>query len=453
MIAVQSFGIGYSMTMLCISIAIVIVLCICFKIHAFVSLTAASLFLALTHNMELARIVVAFEAGLGKTLGFLAPILALGAILGKLMEVSGAAERLARTLINILGQSKAHWAMMVVGYICGIPVFLQVGIILLTPLMFSIVKESKLPLIQVGMALVVALTTVHCIVPPHPAAMAVTDLLKADVGKVIFFGLLVGLPAASIAGPIYGKFIAKRLPAVPLTGVYANTEPRKESELPPFGSSLFVMLLPLLLMIAKTVVELTIDKQHPPVYMPYVNFVGTPMIALFISAVVAYIVFGLKRGFNWDQLGRFSEQGMAPLASIMLVIGAAGALNQIITDSGVGVVLKQVLTSIHISPLILAWIIAIALRFALGSATVSMMTAAGLILPVLSSNPSIDPALMAIVIGAGATGASHVTDSGFWFVKESLGIPMGSMYATYTAGTTIASVLGLFGTLLLSLFL
>ncbi|MTJ92124.1 MAG: permease DsdX [Desulfovibrio sp.] len=441
------------MTMLCIAIAIVIVLCICFKIHAFVSLTAASLFLALTHNMELAKIVVAFEGGLGKTLGFLAPILALGAILGKLMEVSGAAERLARTLINILGQSKAHWAMMVVGYICGIPVFLQVGIILLTPLMFSIVKESKLPLIQVGMALVVALTTVHCIVPPHPAAMAVTDLLKADVGKVIFFGLLVGLPAASVAGPIYGKFIAKRLPAVPLTGVYANTEPRKESELPPFGSSLFVMLLPLLLMIAKTVVELTIDKQHPPVYMPYVNFVGTPMIALFISAVVAYIVFGLKRGFNWDQLGRFSEQGMAPLASIMLVIGAAGALNQIITDSGVGIVLKQVLTSIHISPLILAWIIAIALRFALGSATVSMMTAAGLILPVLSSNPGIDPALMAIVIGAGATGASHVTDSGFWFVKESLGIPMGSMYATYTAGTTIASVLGLFGTLLLSMFL
>jgi len=453
MTAVQSFGIGYSMTMLCISIAIVIVLCICFKIHAFVSLTAASLFLALTHNMELAKIVMAFEGGLGKTLGFLAPILALGAILGKLMEVSGAAERLARTLINILGQSKAHWAMMVVGYICGIPVFLQVGIILLTPLMFSIVKESKLPLIQVGMALVVALTTVHCIVPPHPAAMAVTDLLKADVGKVIFFGLLVGLPAASLAGPIYGKFIAKRLPAVPLTGVYANTEPRKEAELPPFGSSLVVMLLPLLLMIAKTVVELTIDKHNPPAYMPYVNFVGTPMIALFISAVVAYVVFGLKRGFSWDQLGRFSEQGMAPLASIMLVIGAAGALNQIITDSGVGIVLKQVLTSIHISPLILAWIIAIALRFALGSATVSMMTAAGLILPVLSSNPGIDPALMAIVIGAGATGASHVTDSGFWFVKESLGIPMGSMYATYTAGTTIAAVLGLVGTLLLSMFL
>ncbi len=449
----QAFGIGYSMTMLAIAIAIVIVLCIWFKIHAFVSLTTASLFLALTHNMELAKIVVAFEGGLGKNLGFLAPILALGAILGKLMEVSGAAERLARTLIRILGQSRAHWAMMIVGYVCGIPVFLQVGIILLTPLMFSIVKESKLPLIQVGMALVVALTTVHCIVPPHPAAMAVTDLLKADVGKVIFFGLLVGLPAACVAGPMYGKFIANRLPAVPLTGAYAGTEPRKESELPPFGRTLFVVLLPLLLMIAKTVVELSIDKQNPPSYMTYVNFIGTPMIALFISAVVAYFVLGLGRGFTWDQLGRFSEAGMAPLASIMLVIGAAGALNQIITDSGVGLVLKQVLTSIHISPLILAWVIAITLRFALGSATVAMMTAAGLILPVLGANPSLDPALMAIVIGAGAIGASHVTDSGFWFVKESLGIPMGSMYATYTAGTTIAAVLGLGGTLLLQMFL
>lgn len=206
-------------------------------------------------------------------------------------------------------------------------------------------------------------------------------------------------------------------------------------------------------MIAKTVVELSTDKQNPPAYMTYVNFIGTPMIALFISAVVAYFVLGRARGFNWDQLGRFSESGMAPLASIMLVIGAAGALNQIITDSGVGLVLKQVLTSLQVSPLILAWIIAITLRFALGSATVAMMTAAGLILPVLSANPQLDPALMAIVIGAGAIGASQVTDSGFWFVKESLGIPMASMYATYTAGTTIAAVLGLGGTLLLQMFL
>ena len=453
MVEAQSFSIAYSMSMLLIAIGIVVSLCIFFKIHAFVALTTAALFLALTHNLPLGKIVPAFELGLGKTLGFLAPILALGAVLGKLMEISGGAERLARTLINILGKSNAHWAMMIVGYVCGIPVFLQVGIILLTPLMFSIVKESKLPLIQVGMALVVALTTVHCIVPPHPAAMAVTELLKADVGKVIFYGLIVGLPAACIAGPIYGKFIAKRLPEVPLTGVYANTEPRKESELPPFWSTLFVILLPLLLMVAKTIIELSIDKSNPPAFMVYVNFVGTPMIALFISAVVAYFVLGLGRGFNWDQLGRFSETAMGPLASILLVIGAAGALNQIITATGVGKVIETTLSTLSISPLILAWLIAIALRFALGSATVAMMMSAGLILPVLAVNPQLDPALVAIVIGAGAIGLSHVTDSGFWFVKESLGIPIGSMYATYTAATTIAAVLGLIGTLILAQFL
>lgn len=444
-------NVGYAMTMLGLSIVIVVILCIYFKVHAFVSLMAACLFLALTQGMSLPKIVTSFEAGLGGTLGFLAPILALGAILGKLMEISGGAERLARTLIKFMGQSRAHWAMLIVGYICGIPVFFQVGIILLIALMFSVVKESKLPVIQVGLSMVMGLLIVHCIVPPHPAAMAIAGSLKADVGKVIFFGLIVGFPAAAIAGPIYGKFIAAKFP-IPITGVYADAEPRPDSVLPPFGRTLFVILLPLLLMINRTVFELMIDKANPPSYMTMVNFIGTPMIALFISAVVAYFVLGLGRGFNLGQLGKHSESAMAPMASILLVIGAAGSFNKIITESGVGTALEQVLTSIHVSPLIMAWVIALIMRTALGSATVAMMAAAGFILPVLGAYPNLDPALVAIAVGAGAIGGSHVTDSGFWFVKESLGIPMGAMYATYTVSTCIAAVIGLAGTLLLSLF-
>jgi len=444
-------GVGYAMTMLGLSIVIVVILCIYFKVHAFVSLMAACLFLALSQGMSLPKIVTSFEAGLGGTLGFLAPILALGAILGKLMEISGGAERLARTLIKFMGQSKAHWAMLIVGYICGIPVFFQVGIILLIALMFSVVKESKLPVIQVGLSMVMGLLIVHCIVPPHPAAMAIAGSLKADVGKVIFFGLIVGFPAAAIAGPIYGKFIAAKFP-IPITGAYANAEPRPDAALPPFGRTLFVILLPLLLMINRTIFELMIDKANPPAYMTYVNFIGTPMIALFISAVVAYFVLGLGRGFDLNQLGKHSEAAMAPMASILLVIGAAGSFNKIITESGVGLALEQVLTSIHVSPLIMAWVIALVMRTALGSATVAMMAAAGFILPVLGAYPTLDPALVAIAVGAGAIGGSHVTDSGFWFVKESLGIPMGAMYATYTVSTCIAAVIGLLGTLLLSLF-
>lgn len=443
-------SVGFAMSMLILAIVIVVVLCVYFKIHAFVSLMTACLFLALTMDMPLAKIVSAFEAGLGGTLGFLAPILALGAILGKLMEVSGAAERLARTLINFLGKTHAHWAMLIVGYICGIPVFFQVGIVLLIALMFSVTKESKLPVIQVGLSMVMGLLIVHCVVPPHPAAMAIAGSLNADVGKVIFYGLLVGLPAAAIAGPIYGKYIAKYFP-VEVTGAYANAESRPDSELPSFGKTLLVILLPLLLMIGKTIVELMIDKSNPPGYMVYVNFIGTPMIALFISAIVAYFVLGTGRGFTLNQLGKFSESAMAPMASILLVIGAAGAFNKIIIDSGVGEALKQVLTSIQISPLIMAWVIAIVMRTALGSATVAMMAAAGFILPVLSGYPNLDPALVAIAIGTGAIGGSHVTDSGFWFVKESLGIPVGTMYVTYTVATCIAAALGLIATLALAM--
>ncbi|MEN3931222.1 gluconate:H+ symporter [Microvirga sp. W0021] len=443
--------VGYSMSMLGLAIGIVVVMCIYFKIHAFWSLMTACLFLALTQGMSLPKIVSSFETGLGGTLGFLAPILALGAILGKLMEISGGAERLARTLINFLGQSKAHWAMLIVGYICGIPVFFQVGIILLIALMFSVIREAKMPVIQVALPMIIGLLTVHCIVPPHPAAMAIAGSLNADVGKVIFYGLIVGVPAAALAGPIYGKFIAKKFD-VQISGAYADAKPRQDSELPPFGRTLFVILLPLLLMINKTIFELMIDKANPPDYMVYVNFIGTPMIALFISSAVGYVLLGLNRGFSWDQLGKASESAMAPMASILLVIGAAGSFNKIIIDSGTGAALEVVMKQIEVSPLIMAWLIALIMRFALGSATVAMMAAAGFILPVLGMHPDLDPALVAIAIGAGAIGGSHVTDSGFWFVKESVGIPMGAMYATYTVATCIASVVGLLGTLVLAMF-
>lgn len=440
---------GFALSILGLAIVFIVVLCIRFKIHAFVALTFACLFMGIATGMPLSKIGGSIEAGMGGTLGFLAPILALGAIIGKLMEISGGAERLARTLINFMGKSKAHWAMLIVGYICGIPVFFQVGIILLIALMFSVVKESKLPVIQVGLSMVAALITVHCIVPPHPAAMAIALSLKADVGKVIFYGLIVGFPAAALAGPIFGKFIAPKFP-IPISGTYADAEPRPDSALPPFGSTLFVILLPLLLMINKTVFDLVAPKDAA--YMPLVNFIGNPIVALFISAVVTYVVLGLKRGFNLDQLGKYSEICMGPMASIILVIGAAGSFNRVILDSGMGDVLKQILTTIQISPLIMAWLIALIIRFALGSATVAMMTAAGFITPVLAAYPNLDPSLVAIAVGAGAIGASHVTDSGFWFVKESLGIPMGAMYATYTVSTCIASVVGLIGVLLLAMF-
>ncbi|TBW40054.1 permease DsdX [Siculibacillus lacustris] len=438
---------GFALSILGLSIVLIIVMCIQFKINAFLSLMTACLLVGLTTGMPLGKIGGSIESGMGGTLGFLAPILALGAIIGKLMEISGGAERLARTLIGAMGKSRAHWAMLVVGYVCGIPVFFQVGVVLLMPLLFSVAKEAKLPILQVGLAMVAGLITVHCIVPPHPAAMAIALSLKADVGKVIFFGLLVGLPAAALAGPVFGKYISRFYDVeAPLAAATGTT--KTDAELPPFGITLFAMLFPLLLMINKTVFELFAAKDAA--FMPVVNFLGNPIVALFISATLTYVVLGIGRGFSLETLGRQTEACMGPMASIILVIGAAGSFNRVIMDCGMGDALKQVLTAVHISPLIMAWMIAILMRFAIGSATVAMMTGVGFIMPVLANYPTLDPALVAVAVGAGAIGASHVTDSGFWFVKESLGIPMKAMYATWTASTTIAAVIGLAGVLVLA---
>ncbi|MDC7787643.1 gluconate:H+ symporter [Rhodoplanes sp. TEM] len=440
---------GFALSVLGVSVVLIIVMCVRFKISAFLALMFACFFIGLSTGMPLTKIGTSIESGMGGTLGFLAPILAFGAVIGKLMEISGGAERLARTLINILGKSKAHWAMLIVGYVCGIPVFFQVGVVLLIALMFSVVKESKLPVLQVGLSMVAALLTVHCIVPPHPAAMAIALQLKADVGKVIFYGLLVGFPAAALAGPIFGKYISRVYKVEP-TGAFAGTMPRDDKDLPPFGITLFTILFPLLLMINKTFFDLLAPKDA--VYMPFVAFIGNPIVALFISSILTYAVLGLGRGFTLEDLGKQTEASFGPMASIILVIGAAGSFNKIIMDCGMGDVLKQVLTAIHISPLIMAWLIAILMRFAIGSATVAMMTGVGFIMPVLANYPGLDPALVAVAVGAGAIGASHVTDSGFWFVKECLGIPMKAMYATFTLSTTIAAVVGLIGVLILAQF-
>lgn len=435
------------LSVLGIAILMIIVLSIKFRIHAFISLLAACFLIAFATGMPLDKIGKSIEVGMGGTLGFLAPILALGAIIGKMMEISGGAEKLSRTLINIIGKSRAAWAMMIVAYICGIPVFLQVGIVLLTPILFCVVKESKQPLVKIALAMTTALTVVHCIVPPHPAAMAIALALKADVGKVIFYGLLVGLPATALAGPIYGHFLSKTND-LEVPEQYSCVEPTPDEKLPAFGITLFTILLPLLMMIGKTIIELVGDKNAA--YMPIVNFLGSPITALFLAAILSYYVMGLKRGFSLGDLAKKTESAMGPMATIILVIGAAGAFNRVILDSGIGDVLKAVLTAIQISPLIMAWVIAIVMRFAIGSATVAMMTSAGFITPVLAAYPSLDPALVAIAIGAGAIGASHVTDPGFWFVKESLGIPMNKMFTIYTGSTTIAAVIGLAGTLVLA---
>jgi len=430
------------------AIALIIVLTIRFKVHAFVALLSACFFIGFATSMPLDKILKSLELGIGGFLGMLAPILALGAIVGKMMEVSGGAERLARTMISAFGKRNTHWAMMVVGFICGIPVFFQVGIVLLMPLLFCVAIEAGMSLVMIGIPMIIGLLTVHCIVPPHPAATAVAVGLKADIGRVILYGLIVGFPAAALAGPIFGKMIGNKFKLSP-PDYMCKAEPMSLEKLPPFGITLFTILFPLLLMIAKTVIEFALGKAHPA--MAYVNFIGDPVTALFLAVILSYWTLGINRGMSMEKMQKFSETAIGPMAAILLIIGASGAFNRILMDSGIGEAIKTILMAWQVNPLILAWTVALIMRFAVGGATIAMITAVGLVTPVLPMYPGIDPALVAVAIGAGAIGLSHVNDPGFWFVKEYFGMSMGDIFRTYTLSTTIASVTGLAALLLLSM--
>lgn len=438
-----------SLGILFASIILIVVLIMKVRLSAFLALIIACMFMGFATGMPLAKICNSIQAGMGSTLGFLATILALGTILGKMMEVSGGAERLARTLIESFGRERAHWAMLIVGFICGIPVFFQVGFVLLIPLVFCVALEARMSLVKIGIPVVAGLITVHCIVPPHPAAMAVAGALNADIGKLIIYGLLCGFPGAVLAGPIYGNYWAKRLELKPPENLF-KYERTPDEKLPPFGITLFTILLPLLIMVAKTIIDLVVPKTAS--FMPVVEFIGNPITALLISAFVSYWTLGFARGFTRDDLLKFTDGCFGPVAGIMLIIGAGGAFNKVLLDSGMGKAIETALTTLNLSPLIMAWIIAAVMRFSVGSATVAMMTAAGIILPVLSKYPGLDPALVAVAVGAGSIGFSHVNDSGFWIVKEFFGLSVTDMFKTWTASTTIAGLGALAAVMVLSMF-
>lgn len=429
------------------AILLVVFLIMKLRLHAFVSLVVACIYVGFVTGMPLAKICASIEAGMGSTLGFLATVLGLGSILGKMLETSGGAERLARTLIDRLGRQRANWAMMAVGLITGIPVFFQVGFVLLIPLVISVARATGMSIIAIGVPIGVSLQIVHCMLPPHPAAMAIAATLHADIGKVILLGFFVCIIAAAVAGPIWTRFIKKGIKA-DLPALDAPADQLAEDELPRFGITLFTVLLPMLIMVSKTLFDLTAAKDSP--YADIINFIGNPIIALLISAFFAYWSLGLSRGFSMQQLLKFTDQSFAPVAGILLVIGAGGAFNKVLIDSGLGTKLGAILTSLDMSPLLLAWFVAAVMRFSVGSATVAMMTAAGIVSPMLEQYPALDPAIVALAVGSGAICFSHVTDSGFWIVKEYFGLTVQDALKSYTLATCIASVTAICMTMLIA---
>ncbi|WP_036774544.1 D-serine transporter DsdX [Photorhabdus australis] len=429
------------------SIVLIVFTIIKLKIHPFLALLLASFYVGVLMGMNPVEMVRAIEAGIGSTLGFLAVVIGLGTILGKMMEISGAAERIGITL------QKCRWLspdiiMVLIGLICGITLFVEVGVVLLIPLAFSIARKTNTSLLKLAIPLCTALMAVHCIVPPHPAALFVANKLGADIGSVIVYGLIVGLFASLIGGPLFQRLLGDRLPFKSVPDEFSDIEVHREEDLPSLGITLFTVLLPIGLMLVKTFAELNMEKGT--LFYMALEFIGSPITAMFIAAFVAYYTLGIKQNIGMNTLLTKTEDCFASIANILLIIGAGGAFNSILKGSGISDTLAIILSNLDMHPILLSWLVAITLHAAVGSATVAMVGATAIVSPMLPLYPDISPAIITLAIGSGAIGCTIVTDSLFWLVKQYCGATLSETFKYYTTATFIASVVALAGTFLLS---
>ena len=439
-----------------IAIAALILMIARYKIYPFLVLIIVSLGLGLVVGMPMDKIVKSFETGTGGTLGHIAIVVGLGTMLGKMMAESGGAERIATTLIDWFGEKNIHWAMMFVAIIVGLPVFFEVGFVLLIPIAFNVAKRTGKSLLVVGLPMVAGLSVVHGLIPPHPAALLAVQQYGADIGKTIAFGLIVGVPTAIIAGPLFALMISKfvKLPENnPLASQFVDSRTDGgKRELPSFGITLFTILLPVVLMLVGSWADLVFTPKSLPNNL--LRFAGNSDVALLIAVLVSFWTFGAKQGFNRDQIQKFCGECLAPIAGITLIVGAGGGFGGVLRDSGISQQIVETAKHAHLSPLLLGWFVAALMRLATGSATVAMTTACGIVAPIAAaSGASVRPELLVLATGSGSLIFSHVNDGGFWLIKEYFGMTVGQTFKTWSLLETIISVLGLSFTLLLSVVL
>ena len=431
-----------------LAVVALIVLIAKFRLHPFVVLICVSLGMGVAAGMPLTAIVKAFQDGVGASLGFIAIVVGLGTMLGKMMAESGGAARIAQTLIGVFGEQRVHWAIMFVAFIVGIPVFFQVGFVLMIPLVFTIARQTGTSLIKIGIPLVAGLSVVHGFVPPHPAAMLAVVAFKADVGRTILLALLIGLPTAALAGPVFASWVAPRIQLPPNNPMAAQFTSDDSRAMPGFGITVFTVLLPVVLMLCASAAEVTLPADS--VVRHAMAFVGSPIVSLLTALLFSFWSLGHAQRFTKDDVLKFCNDCLAPTATILLVIGAGGGFNRVLIESGVGKAIADVALGAQISPILLAWTVATLIRVATGSATVAMTTAAGIVAPIALLTPGTPPELLVIATGAGALMLSHVNDSGFWLIKEFFNMTVPQTLRTWTVAETIVGIAGLVFTLLLN---
>ena len=431
-----------------IGIIILFLLIAVFKLNAFITFIIVCLLVGILQGMELESIIQSIQNGIGNTLGFLVLILGLGAMLGKLVADSGAAQRITSWLVEKFGIKYIQWAVVLAGFIVGIPMFYTVGFVILIPLVFTVAAATNLPLIYVGLPMLASLSVTHGFLPPHPAPTAIASMFGASIGKTLLYGIVVAIPAIVIAGPLFSRTI-KNIKATPLPEFY-NPVVLTDEQMPKMGVSVLTALLPVILIGLSPLLDYILPNDFPG--RAYLIFIGNPVMAMLISVLIAIYTLGLARGKSMKQVMDSVATSISSITMVLLIIAGAGALKQILIDSGVSDYIGQLLSGSSISPLVLGWLIATILRVCIGSATVAGLTAAGIVLPLVAGT-GVKPELMVLAIGSGSLMLSHVNDGGFWLFKEYFNLTVKETMSTWTVMETMVGVIGIIGVLIMNMLL
>ena len=435
-----------------LGIATIIVLIVWRKMHPFLALTLGSAVLAVVAGIPLADTFAAFTKGMGSTIGDVGTLIAFGAIIGRLLIDSGGADQIVDTVLARTPGPRLPWAMALIAFVVGIPLFFEVGIVLLIPVVMIVARRAHQPLVLLGVPALAGLSALHGLVPPHPGPLIAINAVKADLGLTLGLGLLVAVPTVVISGPIAARFMARWVPIEAPEPLGASDE-EHEGPRPAFATSIMVVLLPVGLMLLRTVVETLApeDSGNPAVHTAL--FVGKPIVALLITVLVAMYLFGTRLGLGADDVSGRVGVSLGPIAGILLIVGAGGGFKQTLVDSGIADIIAAWIQQAVVPALLAGWLVAVAVRLATGSATVATITAAGIMAPLVTHMPQTEVALLVLAIGAGSVFLSHVNDAGFWLVKEYFGMTVGQTFKTWSLMETTLSVVAMATISLLALVL
>lgn len=431
-----------------LGIILLIVLIVWIKLDTFISFILVSILLGLASGMSVTELSASLEKGIGNMMGTLVIILGFGAMLGRLVAESGAAQRITTSMTAFFGKKYLRWGMSLAGLIVGIPLFYTAGFVVVIPLIFAVGYTTRLPLLSIGVPMLAALSVAHGFLPPHPSPTAIAEQLHADIGKTLLLGLVLAVPAITIAGPLFGSTL-KKYKAYASEDILPE-EPMPEDKLPSLGVSLFSALLPLVLLAITTIAGNIFPEGSFP--DKFINFIGNPNIAMFLSVLVAIYFLGIRCGRKIPKIMHELQDSFKGISVILLIIAGSGVFMEVMRDSGVNTYIAAELRNWSIPPLILGWLIAAIIRVCIGSATVAGLTTVGILLPLVSQQ-MVHPELMVLAIGAGSLMFSHVNDGGFWLFKEYFNLSIKDTFKTWTVMETIVSFTGLIGVLVLNIFL